>query len=190
MKYDSKLWNEYTDNNKNTEHKELSKLIYHISLSLGSKQICEVGCNVGNNLSEFPKDYDVNGIDLNECALEQARKKYPFFNFKHTSNDKMPYEDSTFDIVFTRGVLIHIPKENLFLVMSEMTRISKKWIFNLEYFGEDDKMIDWKRGENLLWYRNMKENWSNHNVEIVSDIEIPLEIDSGKTRLTIVKKKI
>ena len=35
----------------------------------------------------------------------------------------------------------------------------------------------------------MKERWSNFDVEIISNIEIPLEIDQGKVRLTIVKKK-
>ena len=72
--------------------------------------------------------------------------------------------------------------------MDELFRISKKWIFNLEYFGEDGKMIEWKRGKDLLWYRNMKELWGEYDVEIISDIEIPLEIDSGKSRLTIIKK--
>jgi hypothetical protein len=69
-----------------------------------------------------------------------------------------------------------------------MLRISKKWVFNLEYFGDDGKMIDWKRGKDLLWYRNMKEQWGKHDVEIVTDVEIPQQIDSGKNRLTIIKK--
>jgi SAM-dependent methyltransferase len=190
MKYDAKLWNEYTDENKDSGQKELSKFIYHISIALGGKKICEVGCNLGNNLSEFPTNHDVHGIDMNEYALEQTRKKYPSFKFQCANIDKIPYDDSFFDIVFTRGVLIHIPKEDINAALSEILRISKKWIFNLEYFGVDGEMINWKRGEDLLWYRNMKENWSNYNVEIISDVEIPLEIDSGGNRLTIVKKKI
>ena len=59
----------------------------------------------------------------------------------------------------------------------------------MEYYGEDGKMINWKRGDDLLWYRNMKERWSKFNVEVISDIDIPLDIDSGKMRLTLVKKK-
>jgi hypothetical protein len=58
----------------------------------------------------------------------------------------------------------------------------------LEYFGEDGKMIDWKRGKDLLWYRNMKELWKKFNVEIVSDCEIPIEIDKRKMHLTLIKK--
>jgi len=189
MKYNTNIWNNYTDDNRNTTQKELSKLIYYVSLALGGQKICEIGCNIGNNLSEFPTNYDVHGIDINEYALEQAKKNHPSFKFQYANGNKIPYEDSFFDVVFTRGVLIHIPKEDVEPVLLEMMRISKKWIFNLEYFGEDGKMINWKRGDDLLWYRNMKENWSTHNVEIISDVEIPLGIDSGKSRLTIVKKK-
>jgi len=36
-------------------------------------------------------------------------------------------------------------------------------------------MIDWKRGKDLLWYRNMKERWKKFNVEILSDYEMPIE---------------
>jgi hypothetical protein len=74
-------------------------------------------------------------------------------------------------------------------VLKELLRISRKWILNLEYFGEDGKMIKWKRGDDLLWYRNMSERWSRFNVDIITDIDIPHEIDSNKTRLTLVRKK-
>jgi ubiquinone/menaquinone biosynthesis C-methylase UbiE len=188
MEYNTKLWNTYTDENQNSEQKELSKFIYHTSTILGAKKICEVGCNVGNNLSGVPENHDVYGIDMNEYALDQAKKRYPSFKFQSSSIDKIPYDDSFFDVVFTRGVLIHIPQDNIHNALTEMLRISKKWVFNLEYFGDDGKMIDWKRGKDLLWYRNMKEQWGKHDVEIVTDVEIPQQIDSGKNRLTIIKK--
>ena len=81
-----------------------------------------------------------------------------------------------------------MPEKDLNDALKEIFRISKKWIFNLEYFGEDGKMIPWKRGDDLLWYRNMKEKWSDFDVEIISDVEIPLEVDSGKMRFTLVRK--
>ena len=189
MDYDTKLWNKYTDDNQKSEQKELSKLIYYTTIMLGGKKVCDAGCNIGNNLSAFPNNQDVHGVDINEYAIEQAKKRYPSFKFNCTSIEQIPYTDSFFDVVFTRGVLIHIPKKNMKAAMDELYRISKKWIFHLEYFGEDGKMIEWKRGKDLLWYRNMKKLWEEYNVEVISDIEIPLEIDSGKSRLTIIKKK-
>lgn len=188
MDYNSKLWDEYTDDNVDQTQDELSKFIYHISTALGAKKICEAGCNVGNNLSGFPKGFDVHGIDMNKYALERVKKRYPSFKFQYENITKTSYPDSFFDLVFTRGVLIHIPKKEIDDVLRELLRISKKWVFNLEYFGDDGEMIKWKRGDDLLWYRNMKQLWGKFNVDIISDTDIPLEIDSGKMRFTLVKK--
>jgi hypothetical protein len=86
MNYDSKLWNEYTDDNEKVVQPELSKFIYYISIGLGAKNICECGCNVGNNLSSFPDNSDVYGVDLNAYALEKAKKSsLPFISSKQTS---------------------------------------------------------------------------------------------------------
>ncbi len=188
MDYDTELWNKYTEENLETSQNELSKFIYYLSVGLGVNRICEAGCNVGNNLSHFPPSFDVHGIDLNEHALKIAKKNYPSFTFHSGKINKIPCSDSFFDLVFTRGVLIHNPKNEIDSILTEFLRVSKKWVFNLEYFGNDGDMIKWKRGDDLLWYRNMKERWSKFNVEIISDIDIPLEIDSGKMRLTIIKK--
>ena len=125
---------------------------------------------------------------MSEYALEKARKRYPSFKFEVGNMNRIPFDDSFFDLVFTRGVLIHIPGTEIDAGLKELTRVSKKWIMNLEYFGKDGEMIKWSRGDELLWYRNMKERWSKFNVEIISDTEIPLEIDLGKVRLTLVKK--
>ncbi len=187
MNYDKELWKKYTDENENIQG-EQSKFIHFLSVALGVKKICEIGCNIGNNLSNFPKNFEVYGFDMSKYALEKAKKRYPSFKFEIGNMNKIPISDSFFDMVFTRGVLIHIPNMEIDAGLKEMIRISKKWIMNLEYFGKDGEMIKWSRGDELLWYRNMKERWSKFDVEIISDVEIPLEIDPGKVRLTLLKK--
>jgi len=189
MDYDKELWEKYTDENVGIIQDDQSKFIYFLSVAIGAKKICEVGCNIGNNLSDFPKDSQVYGIDMSEYALEKAKNRYPSFKFKVANMNKIPFENSYFDLVFTRGVLIHIPSSEIDAGLKEMVIVSKKWIMNLEYFGKDGEMIEWSRGDELLWYRNMKERWNNFDVDIISDVEIPLEIDQGKVRLTLVKKK-
>jgi len=188
MGYDTELWNKYTDDNEGNIQNEFSKFIYFLSLGLGAKKICEAGCNIGNNLSSFPENFEIYGIDMNKNALEKAKKRYPDFSFKKTDLKQTGFPDSSFDLVFTRGVLIHIPTTDLDKVLKEFVRISKKWILNFEYFGEDGKMIKWKRGDDLLWYRNMKERWKNFPVNIINEIDIPKEIDPGKMKLTLVTK--
>lgn len=188
MKYNDELWRKYTNDNENVDQNRISKFIYYVSVSLGAKKICEAGCNVGNNLTEFPLDSEIFGFDMNESALEKTIKKYPSFQFSKENIRKTKFSNDMFDLVFTRGVLIHIPPDEIKNAIDELFRISKKWIFNLEYFGEDGKMIKWKRGDDLLWYRNMKKLWDKYPVEIISDVDIPIDIDFGKMRFTLIKK--
>ena len=188
MSYNSDIWNEYTKENEASYQESLSNFIFNTSLVLGAKKILEAGCNIGNNLRSFPSDYEVFGIDMNEMALEIAKAKFPNFNFKQGSLSKIPFEDNFFDLVFTRGVLIHIHPDDVNDAMKELFRVSKKWVFNLEYFGEDNKMIKWKRGDELLWYRDIEKRWKELGVKVLSSIEIPEKIDSGKTRFTLAIK--
>lgn len=189
MERDTTLWEKYTDDNEKKIQDKSASMIYHFCVCLGATKICEAGCNVGNNLIKFPFNYEVYGLDMSDYALEKARKKFPSFKFIKTGLEKISFPDSYVDLVFTRGVLIHIKKDSIYNVMEELLRISKKWIFNLEYYGSDGEMINWKRGTDLLWYRNMKELWKKFDVDIISDTEIPADIDSGKMHLTLVRKK-
>ena len=49
-------------------------------------------------------------------------------------------------------------------------------------------MIKWKRGNNYLWYRNMPQLWSKYDVEIISDVIVPKNIDDSKVHLTLIRK--
>ena len=190
MKYNSNIWDEYTKENEESFQESLSNFIFNASLVLGAKKILEAGCNIGNNLRSFPLDLEVFGLDMNKKALEIAKSKLPSFNFKQGSLTKIPFDDNYFDLVFTRGVLIHIHPDNVNNTMRELLRVSKKWIFNLEYFGEDNKMIKWKRGDEMLWYRDVEKRWKDLGVKVLSSIDIPEEIDSGKTRFTLAIKNL
>lgn len=187
MYYDKNTWNQYTDENEQSLENP-STFIYHISLALSAKNILEAGCNVGNNLKDFPRTFNVEGFDMNEHAINKCKKRYPEFKFKLGSITKIPYPDSSFDLVFTRTVMIHIPTNEVKQAMSELVRVSKKWIFNIEFFGENEDMINWKRGKDLLWHRNMKKRWAEFKVKLVSDVKIPLELDPNRVRFTLVEK--
>ena len=188
MNYDQNLWDIYTNDNKSAIQPSRFNFIFNAALILNAKKVCEAGCNVGNNLSAFPKNYDVTGCDMNESAIEKAKKNNSTFKFRVENIKNTSFADNEFDLVFTRGVLIHTPLDEVDDVLKELFRISKRWVFNLEYFGDDGKMIAWKRGNDLLWYRNMKKRWEKFNVEVVSDVDIPLDVDSGKMRFTLVRK--
>jgi len=88
--YNTKIWNRYTDENEEKVQNELSKFLFNSVLILGGKKVLEAGCNIGNNLSSFPKNFDVYGLDLNEKALEKCKKRYSSFKFERGSLLNIP----------------------------------------------------------------------------------------------------
>jgi len=187
MDYNTELWDEYTDDNEPSSENP-SQFIFHTALVLGAESVLEAGCNVGSNLKNFPRTYNVQGFDMNKYAIDKCKKNFPEFEFKIGSINKVPYPDSSFDLVFTRTMLIHIPDEDMKSAMDELFRVTKKWIVNMEFFGKNENMVDWKRGKNLLWHRNMKKRWNDYNVKVITDFELPEELDPNKIRFTLVEK--
>ena len=181
------FWDSYTDKNKDKDAKGIADFIYHTCLALNTHHICELGCNVGNNLQSFPPNSKVYGIDTNKHAIEIAQEKCPYpFYFETDNITHLHWAENAFDLVFTRGVLIHLTVEQVHQAIREMMRISKKYIFHLEYFGKDGAVVEYEVG---LWKRNMKEYYKYLPVSIISDCDIPVEIDKDKVHFTLVKIK-
>jgi len=180
------FWDSYTDKNKDKDAKGIADFIYHTCLALEVKTVCEIGCNVGNNLQSFPDEYHVGGIDINEHSIELAEQKYPHIEFGVKNITKTDFPDNYFELVFTRGLMIHFTKPQVHEAIHEMMRISKKYIFHLEYVGKDGESVPYDVG---LWKRNMKEYYKYLPVSIISDCHIPLEIDKDDVHFTLVKIK-
>lgn len=78
-------------------------------------KILEVGCNLGYQLRSlqaigFKQLY---GIELQEYAIEKARKIHQNISIIQGSGFDIPFKDTFFDVTFTSGVLIHIAPENI-----------------------------------------------------------------------------
>lgn len=116
-------------------------------------QILEVGCGDGKNIFCMPWAY---GIEINWTARKEAQKKFHVSNIVYGRAQDIPFKDNFFELVFTCGLLIHIPTEDLITVMSEMVRCSKKYVMFMEYFAEKEEKIEYRDGVGL-WKRPYKE---------------------------------
>lgn len=87
-----------------------------------SSNILDVGCGRGDFTNAFSKNVDnIYGIDISDYCLEH----YKTFKFKKCDliNEKLPFENNTFDIVFSKSVMEHLYyPENLVV---EIRRILK-----------------------------------------------------------------
>jgi SAM-dependent methyltransferase len=102
-------------------------------------RILEIGCNVGRNLNFlFQAGYkNLNGVEINPEAVELMKNKYPeMVKHAHIYNSTIEekikqLDDSSFDIVFTMAVLVHIHTDSEF-IFSEMVRITKNYLITIE----------------------------------------------------------
>ena len=117
-------------------------------------RILEVGCNVGNQLLLLKKMGYTNlwGMELQEYAVEIARKRTSGINIVKGSAFDIPYKNNFFDLVFTSGVLIHISPDDIDKVLDEMYRCTNKYIWGFEYYNpEGYQMVDYRGADSLLW---------------------------------------
>jgi ubiquinone/menaquinone biosynthesis C-methylase UbiE len=67
---------------------------------------------------------------------------------------KIPLADESIDLVFTAGVLIHIHPNDLLKAMSEIVRVSKRYVLCMEYFSHQPEEILYRGQKGLLFKRD------------------------------------
>lgn len=186
--------NEYTERNEqsNSTQKNAADIIYNTVKMHKIKSVCEIGCNVGHNLSRLDNLTITCGIDINESALEKGREKYPFVNFIKGSIYDLPLYDNSFELVFTRGVLIHVAPVDRIRVLEEMKRVSSKFIINIEYPVRNSQnqyeAVQW-REEKELWRFNAPKYWKQiENVDVRDYFEVDKEMDAEGNWICLARK--
>lgn len=129
----------------------------------GIRSALEVGCNRGHNLVAFAhalgEDSQVVGVEPNRYAQRIARASSDRISVLEGSAYDLPFKDGTFDLVFTAGVLIHIGLADLPRALSEIYRVSKRYILAMEYFAEEETIIHYRGHNDLLWKRNFLKHY-------------------------------
>lgn len=183
MDYDKEYWDNYAKENESRYNEEFAKFIRDLTTSLRCTSVLEIGCGTGIDLRLFPDTFEVHGVDLNDLALDFAKKKSPEFDFKKGSITELPFSDSTIDIIFTHKFLNCLSDEDLEKGVSEMYRVARRYIVNCEVFDESESKID-----DVFRRRNMLKRWSNYKVKIISDVDMHEDIEPEKIRFTLLKK--
>jgi ubiquinone/menaquinone biosynthesis C-methylase UbiE len=89
------------------------------------KNIIEVGCGYGSNLSlikEARDDVECYALDNSEIAIEKIKERIPNAVLADCLDTKLP--DNKFDIIYSAGLMEHFKDESPFL--NEMKRILKE----------------------------------------------------------------
>ena len=118
----------------------------------------EVGCNRGHNLQTFAEilgpNARVEGVEPNPYARELAGEAQPAVRVIEGDIYALPVADRSFDLVFTAGVLIHVPPEMLDAALAELDRVSRRFVLCVEYYAPAETEIVYRDRAGMLWKRD------------------------------------
>ena len=91
-------------------------------------RVLEIGCGLGTDGVQFARaGADYTGVDLTEAAIDLARKNFEQCGlqgeFKVADAENLDFADSSFDLVYSHGVLHHTP--DIARAVSEIHRVLK-----------------------------------------------------------------
>ena len=102
-------------------------MIKHYGLKPGDK-ILDIGCGKGFQMFELTQvmpGLEVYGLDISTYAIENAKEEIKS-RITHGTAAKLPYEDNSFDFVFTINTLHNLHNYDLDAALREIERVGKK----------------------------------------------------------------
>jgi len=158
-KWRGDLGNSYNIRNQSIDGRYLMWKKILGSLPDPPNSILEVGANIGLNLNVLDSLLDSRLIGLEPNT--KARSQIAFESIDGTA-DLIPLEDNAVEMVFTCGVLIHIPPDDLNKACDEIYRVSSRYIICIEYFSDKLEEIIYRGQSGLLWKRDFGKYWMDH----------------------------
>lgn len=151
----SKWWSgtggyEYTARNR-VDWRQRRVFWSHMMHVTQARSVFEVGCNAGWNLSAIGSAAVCAGCDVNEVAVDQALAAGLFVECG-TAQKVLP-KYPTYDMVFTAGVLIHIPAKTLAQTMLAIVEASTQYVLAIEYAADAEEEVHYRGHDGLLWRR-------------------------------------
>jgi pseudaminic acid biosynthesis-associated methylase len=156
-------------------------------------RILEVGCNCGNQLRVLQEMgfTSLSGAEVQSYALESARARTQGIQLSQASALDLPYEDASFDLVFTSGVLIHISPVDLPAALDEIHRCAKTWIWGLEYYAPEVTEVNYRGHDDLLWKMDYVNRYLDRfgDLELVREQRLPYLDSSNVDTIYLLKRK-
>ena|SRR3990167_4134657 len=124
----------------------------------GVGKILEVGCNTGHNFNVWSKlgSFELVGIEPQEKAIRIGKEKKVPATLIKGSVYNIPFIDGYFDLVYTSGVLMHIPPQDLPKALNEINRVTNRYFLTTDYYDDNEVSVHYHQHEDMLWRRDMQ----------------------------------
>jgi hypothetical protein len=155
-----KFGTDYTGRNQLNFHRRVPfwRMIHE---ETGDNVYLEVGCNAGWNLKALAEvhkhnpEFFIGACEVNQDAIWQCNSGETVFDVRPIPaiDLKDSFHENAAEMVFSVGVLIHIPPEDLDAVVKGMVACAKRHVLVVEYYSEEVREIEYQGEMGLLWKR-------------------------------------
>ncbi|MFM8939609.1 MAG: pseudaminic acid biosynthesis-associated methylase [Phenylobacterium sp.] len=122
----------------------------------GVRSVVELGCNIGLNLqalSRINPAIALCGYEINGNAAQKARNLGIAEIHHQTIIEAIPAA-TTYDLAFTKGVLIHIHPDELPRVYDNLFALSRRYILVCEYYNPSPVTVPYRGNADRLFKRD------------------------------------
>ena len=106
--------------------------------------ILDIGCATGgfyNIFKEYEPMVSYTGVDISLAMIDQARTLHPGIRFEVADGENLPFENNSFDVVFSAGALHMAP--NWREILAEGWRVSKQYfVFDVRLKNDPPSIED------------------------------------------------
>lgn len=147
--------------------------------------VLEIGANIGRNLLALKGMIPlIEAVEPNEKCCNEMRLNPMLegMTLHNGSAFSLPHSDSSVDLVFTSGVLIHIDPDDLLAATSEIVRVARHYVLCIEYFSRQAVSVPYRDvGDGFLFKRDFG-GWYLDNFSALSVVDYGFlwsRVDSG-----------
>jgi phosphatidylethanolamine/phosphatidyl-N-methylethanolamine N-methyltransferase len=166
-----------------TLHPGRLRALQHMAVAPGDK-VLEVGVGTGINLTLYPRDCSVTGIDLSDSMLEKAYERVAKNGLRHVrvlqmDASALTFPDDSFDIVYAPYLVSVVPDP--VQVAREMRRVCRPGgrIVILNHFRSSNLLVS--RAERLISPLTV-------HIGFKSDLDLPAFLAQAELRPVSIEK--
>jgi hypothetical protein len=134
--------------------------------------VLEVGCNAGWNLRAIKTaDPSIISVGIEPNATARAEAELHGLNV-YPDWEQVPLHP---ELVFTAGVLIHVPPRERLSVMQRIIDTSTQYVICIEYEADEETEIEYRGEMGLLWKRPYGKLYEEMGLNVLGGAFLPPE---------------